>query len=173
MSFFVKILLPAITGIAIRIGVTMEKEKITLFRVILSLITGVGFVYLLQGPIVATIMIEYQPLAYGLLAMSGEYIGKFMINRFNLDKIISTIVNKFLVYATNLTGMKIIFHNFLSTILGMGMIYASIMMEFEIWFRIFLILLGIILVFSKDTLFSRLGKLIDNVFNYFNKDNKG
>lgn len=168
-EFLIKILFPALVGLTIKIGVTMYKEKMTICRVILSIITGVLFVYLLLNPIQNNIGTDYQPLAYAIVAMSGESLGKLLINKFDIDLMVSKVIDKVTTFLSDVTGMKVIFKNLASTAIGIILMYAGIKMEFSDWIRVFLILLGLILLFSKDTLFIRLGNILDTALNYFGK----
>jgi hypothetical protein len=168
-EFFTKIIIPALVGITIKLAVMIDRERITFLKVFISLIIGIGFVYLFQHPVKVIISEDYQPLAFGLIAMSGETFGRFLTKLWNLDNIIYVFYINITNYLTNLTGMKSIFQNIISTILGFVFIYFAFQKGIDIWLSIFFSLLGIILIFSKDTLFSKLGKLIDTVFKYFSK----
>lgn len=168
-SFFIKVLIPALVGIALRIAMTMEKEKITFFKVVLSFISGISFVYLLQYPVKSLVHESWQPLVISLIAMSGESIGRFLITKFNLDTILKSCINYIVELIGNLLGMGRVFKNLLSTLIGSGLIYAGVYFEFSDIIRAFLILTGIILVFSKDTLFSRFGNIIDSLTGFFTK----
>lgn len=65
--------------------------------------------------------------------------------------------------------MERIFKNIISTVIGIVLIFSGINMEFSDWIRVFLILIGIVMIFSKDTLISKIGKIIDSVISFFNK----
>lgn len=168
-NFFFKFLIPAMVGIALRVAMIMEKEKITFFKVVLSFVSGISFVYLLQYPVKNLVSDYWQPLVISLIAMSGEYIGRLLITRFNIDFIIKSAINYFVEFISNLLGMGRVFKNLLSTIIGIGLIYAGVYFEFSDLIRAFMVLVGIILVFSKDTLFSRLGSIIDSATGFFTK----
>lgn len=172
IDFFVKIIIPAIAGITIKLSVMMEKEKLTFLKVFISLIIGIGFVYLLQQPVKNLIPEHYQPLMFGLIAMSGETLGRFITKLYSIDIVISSIYKNLINYITKLTGMERIFKNIVSTILGIAFIYFAISKSFDNWIIIFLIMMGVLLIFSKDTLFSKLGKFIDTVLQYFAKKNE-
>lgn len=166
-----KIILPALAGIMIKLIIMVEKEKLTFIKVLISVLIGLGFVLLLQYPIKHTINEHYQPLIYGLVAMSGETLGRFITNIYHIDYFLMILWKNIINFLSNITGMGIIFKNILSTILGISLIYYGITGKFSDWIIIFLIILGVILLFSKDTLFSRLGKLIDTVLNNFTHKN--
>lgn len=164
-----KIIIPALLGITVKLAIVVAEEKLTFLRVTISIIVGLSFVLLLQHPIKSLIDETYQPLTYGLIAMCGETFGRILTKIYNIDNIISVIYKNLVEYLSNLTGMGVIFKNILSTIIGLGLLFVGIKFEFSDWIRVFMVLLGVILIFSKDTLFSRFGKLLDTVFSHFNK----
>lgn len=166
IEFLIKILPPAMVGLAIKIAVTMDKEKITIFNVVLSFITGIGFVFLLKYPIQHYAPQDMQPVLYGITAMSGEYIGKIIISIFRVDIRIKIIIEYIEELITNLLGMGRVFKNLISTVIGGGLLFAGIKMEFSDWIRVFFVMIGIIMIFSKDTLFSRLGTMLDSATSF-------
>lgn len=148
---------------------TVQKEKITPLKVALSFIVGVGFVLLLKDVVTKYIDSSFQPAIFGLIAMSGEYIGRFLIGLFSLDIRIKVIIDFIFEKIAKILGMGKLFSNLLSITIGTGLIYFGVSLEFSEWMRIFLIMIGIIMVFSRDTLISRTGKIIDGALNFFTK----
>lgn len=166
IEFLIKILPPAMVGLAIKIAVTMEREKLTFFNVVLSFITGIGFVFLLKYPIQTYSPQDFHPALFGITAMCGEYIGKLLISMFKVDIRLKIIIEHIEDFLTNLLGMGRIFKNLVSTLIGGALIFAGIKMEFSDWIRVFFVMVGIVMIFSKDTLLSRLGKILDSATSF-------
>lgn len=94
-AFFVKIILPAMVGISIKLAVQVKREKMTFFRVVLSFITGIGCVYFAY-PFVETIENKrIIPALLGIVAMSGEKITEFIIYKWNIDYFLTSLINAF------------------------------------------------------------------------------
>lgn len=165
----VKFIIPGIIGTSITLAIAMKKEKITLFRVILSFIIGVGFVFLLKDIVLEYVNETFQPAMFGIIGMSGEYIGRFLISIFSLDIRIKVIIDYIVEAMAKILGMGKLFSNILSVIIGIGLIYFGVILEFSEWMRIFLIITGISMVFSRDTLISRIDKIIDGAIGFFSK----
>lgn len=133
----------------------------------LSFITGIGFVFLLKTPIQSYAPSDIQPILYGITAMSGEYIGKVIISMFRVDLRIKIIIEYLENIIANLLGMDRIFKNLVSTLIGGVLIFAGIRLEYSDLIRAFFVIIGIIMIFSKDILFSRLGKILDSAMQFF------
>lgn len=94
-NLLVKVLIPAIVAVSIKIAITMRKNKMTVFNIIASFIVGVGSAYLFSGFILGHFSDEYVPLMIALVTISGEKIGNWILYKFNVDSLIETIIEKY------------------------------------------------------------------------------
>lgn len=89
----VKVLIPAIVGVGINIAITSRKKTMSVFNIIMSLIVGVGMAWLLSGVVLKTVPEVWQSPVIGLIAISGEKIANWIINKFNIDKFIELLID--------------------------------------------------------------------------------
>lgn len=87
-TFLIKILIPAVVGISIKLATQIKKEKMTFFRVILSFITGIGCAYFVYPFLGDT---KYMPLIIGIVSISGEKIMEFVIYKWNIDFFLTSL----------------------------------------------------------------------------------
>ncbi len=87
LTLFIKIILPAIIAVGIKIAVQMKNSKVTILSAITSLVIGVGFAVLSAGVIRQNIPDVWQPVVIAVIAIVGEKVGYWLIYKFNFDKI--------------------------------------------------------------------------------------
>lgn len=87
-AFFIKIIVPAIVGISIKLAVQVKKEKMTFLRVVLSFITGIGCAYFVYPFVEEN---KYTPLIIGVVSISGEKIMEFLIYKWNIDYFLTSL----------------------------------------------------------------------------------
>lgn len=92
-NLVVKILIPAIVGVGINIAVTSRKKTMSVFNIITSLIVGVGVAWLMSGVVLNNVSEVWQPPVIALLAISGEKIANWVIYKWNVDKIIESLID--------------------------------------------------------------------------------
>lgn len=92
---FVKVLIPALVAVSIKLAITGRKKSISVFSVFTSIITGVGFAYLFSPIILNRISEDYIPLMIALVSISGEKIGTWLIFKLNLDTLIEALIEKY------------------------------------------------------------------------------
>lgn len=91
-NLVVKILIPAIVGVGINIAVTSRKKTMSIFNIITSLIVGVSVAWLMSGVVLNNVSEVWQPPVIALLAISGEKIANWVIYKWNVDKIIESLI---------------------------------------------------------------------------------
>lgn len=94
-NLLVKIFIPALTAVSMKIAIDSRKKTITIFNIITSVIVGVGMAYLFSGVILSTFSDDMMPLMVGLVAISGEKIGNWLIYKFNIDTFIEALIEKY------------------------------------------------------------------------------
>ncbi len=93
-AFFLKILAPALVAISVKLAVQSTKKKVSMFQVIVSFITGIGCAYLFSGVIVETFSDKWQTVYVAIIAISGEKISYWLVYRFNVEEILTTLLDK-------------------------------------------------------------------------------
>src|SRR5688572_19596544 len=91
-NFVIKIFIPAFIAISIKVATQVKNEKMSLFRVFLSFITGIGCAYFCYPFVKTNIESNYLPLIVGVVSISGEKIAEYIIYKFNIDLFLTSIV---------------------------------------------------------------------------------
>lgn len=92
-QFITKILIPAFVGISLKVAVQMKRTKLSFLNVILSFITGITTAYLFSDLIQAHVPHDYQSVCIGIIAISGEKIGDWLVFKFRIDDFLTAIAN--------------------------------------------------------------------------------
>lgn len=87
--FFIKIFVPAVVGVSIKLATQVKKEKMTFLRVVISFVTGVGGAYFIY-PFVDNN--EFLPLIIGIVSISAEKIMEFLIYKWNIDYFLTSLM---------------------------------------------------------------------------------
>lgn len=85
---FFKIFLPALVGVAIKVAVMMQREKLSALRVILSFVIGCGCAWLASGIVKNVVSTEWFPVVIAVVAISGDKVAEFIIYKWNVDALI-------------------------------------------------------------------------------------
>lgn len=93
-TWLIKILLPSLVAISIKLAVTAKKDSVTWFSVITSFVTGIGSAYLFSEPVISSVPHGYIPLVIAIIAISGEKIGFWLVFKFNVEAILEDLVEK-------------------------------------------------------------------------------
>ncbi len=93
VNFFLKIIIPALVGVGIKIAIQMKKEKVSLISVCLSIIIGCGFSFLFGFFIIHNFNEKYVPALAGLIGITGEKIGVWVIYKWKIDTLLQHIVD--------------------------------------------------------------------------------
>lgn len=94
-QLLIKIFIPALVAISVKIAIDSRKRTISRFNVVASVVTGLGMSYLFSGLILSNFSSDWVPLMVGGVAISGEKLGNWLINRFNLDAFIEMLIEKY------------------------------------------------------------------------------
>src|SRR5690606_12611620 len=98
-NLLIKIIIPALVAISIKLAVQSRQGKMSLFTTITSIIVGVGCAYLSSGWVLKTFSDETMPIAVGVITIAGEKIAYWLIFKFNFDIIgdafIDFLINKY------------------------------------------------------------------------------
>ena len=92
-TWFLKIIIPALVAVSIKIALHAKKTKLSVLQVMVSFISGIGSAYLFGDYVMSSFTHQMQPLIIAVVAISGEKIG-YWIMTLNIDSIMS-ILTKF------------------------------------------------------------------------------
>lgn len=93
-TWIVKIILPSLVAISIKLAIQSKNKTVTLFNVISSFITGIGSAYLFSDLVISKLSHEYVPLAIAVLTISGEKIGFWFIYKFNVQGVLQGYLDR-------------------------------------------------------------------------------
>ena len=92
-NLFIKVLIPALIGVSIRLAITSKKQTMSVFNIIASVVVGCGVAWLFSGIIMDNFSEQFQPLIIALMAISGEKIATWVIYKWNVDKLIDSLID--------------------------------------------------------------------------------
>lgn len=92
LKFFYKILIPSIIAISIKLAIEMKEEKVSLLRVVMSFVIGIGGAYFVFAFTEDNVQQKYVPLIVGAVSISSEKIAKFLIYKLNIDLLLKSII---------------------------------------------------------------------------------
>lgn len=93
INFFYKIFIPSFIAISIKVATQIKKEQLTMTRVVLSFIIGIGCAYFVYPFVSKNIESAYLPLIVGVVSISGEKIAEYVIYKFNVDYFLQALVD--------------------------------------------------------------------------------
>lgn len=91
-TWCVKILIPALVAVGIKLAIQSKSTRMTWFSAITSVIAGVGFAYVFSDVVLTKVAHEYTTAVTALIAISGERIGYWFIYKFNVEGILESWV---------------------------------------------------------------------------------
>lgn len=94
-NLFVKVLIPALVAISIKIAIAGRKKGMSVLNVVTSIVIGVGFAYLFSGIVMSSFSDDYIPLVIALVTITGEKIGNWVIYKLNIDLFVEAFIEKF------------------------------------------------------------------------------
>jgi uncharacterized membrane protein len=95
----IKILLPALIGVTIKLATMLGKEKMTWTRVIASYTTGLGSAYLCGSYVLESFSDTTSSIVIASIAIGSERITEYLMYKFDfkdiIDPLIQILLNKF------------------------------------------------------------------------------
>jgi hypothetical protein len=92
-TWFIKIIIPALVAVSIKIALHAKKTKLSMAQVVVSFVSGIGSAYLFGDYVMSSYTHQWQPLIIAVVAISGEKIGYYIMT-LNIDSIMG-ILTKF------------------------------------------------------------------------------
>lgn len=97
--FILKVLIPALVAISIKLAIQSKKAKISLFTAGTSVVIGIGSAYLSSDLVLANFSTQWVPIVIAVVTITGEKIGNYLLYKFNVDEFmevfIQTLISKF------------------------------------------------------------------------------
>jgi len=107
LALFVKVLIPALVGVSVKIAVEMGTKQMTIKRAVISIISGVGLAWLSSGLVNRFIDSDIQPLVIATVAITSEKIVEYALYKLNVDVLLGSLVDAGRTFLINfLTGKK-------------------------------------------------------------------
>jgi len=94
-TWVLKPLIWAMVAISIKLAVQSRKNKITFGIAISSFITGIGSAYLFSDYVSGAFSHEMQPLIIGVIAISGEKIGEYVLYKISFNSLVDLLIKIF------------------------------------------------------------------------------
>ena len=91
-TFFFKIFIPAFIAISVKVATQIKQENMNFSRILISFVAGIGCAYFVF-PFVEG---KWTPLIVGVVAMSGEKIAEFIIYKWDVDKVIRSLLSNWI-----------------------------------------------------------------------------
>lgn len=81
----VKILIPSLVGISIKLAVQSRQERVSPFNAVTSIITGLGFAYLFGDAVLSYFPEKWSSVIIAAITITGEKIAYWFIYKFRVD----------------------------------------------------------------------------------------
>ena len=94
-AFVIKIIIPALVAVSMKIAIMNKKTKVTIFQVVTSFVTGIGSAYLFSDLIMDSFSNKYIPLIVAVVTISGEKIGYWIIYKLNVEELMANFISKY------------------------------------------------------------------------------
>lgn len=105
-NFTVKALVPALIAISVGLAVKAKTQKLTMKRVLISYIAGIGASYFIYPFVSSENFGNYTGAIIGIVAITSEKIMEFLLFKFNVDFFLSGLVDAFRGFLINLINGK-------------------------------------------------------------------
>ena len=90
--FFYKVVVPTFVAISMKLATQANKEKITITKVCISFVVGIGCAYFVS-PFANG---DWSSIIIGVVAISGEKITEFIIYKWDVDTVIRNLLSNWI-----------------------------------------------------------------------------
>lgn len=105
-NFLIKAGVPASIAISIGLAIKSKTQKLTVKRVFISYVTGVGMAWFIYPFVTTNNFGDYAGAIIGVIAITSEKIMEFILYRFNVDTFLGALVDAFKNFLVNLINGK-------------------------------------------------------------------
>ena len=95
IQFFIKVLIPALFGVGIKIAIEMKKDKtkVSLMNVGLSMFVGVAGAYICSDIVKTNFPTDYQPAIIAFIAIISDKVAEWLIYEWKVDVFLTSFTN--------------------------------------------------------------------------------
>lgn len=94
-AFLLKIIMPALVALSMKIAIMNKNERMTVFQIVVTFVTGIGSAYLAGFYVMETFESKWVPIIVAIITISGERIGHWVIYKFNVEELILNFIKKY------------------------------------------------------------------------------
>lgn len=105
-NFIFKALIPALVAVSLGLAVKAKTQRLTMKRVFISYITGVGVSYFAYPLIGYQYFGDFYGAVIGVIALTSEKIMEFLLFRFNVDLFLGSLIDAGRTFLINLINGK-------------------------------------------------------------------
>jgi len=105
-NFLIKAFVPASIAVSIGLAIKSKTQKLTVKRVFISYITGVGMAWFIYPFIDSHSFGNYTGAIIGISAITAEKIMEFILYRFDVDIFLGALADSFKNFLVNLINPK-------------------------------------------------------------------
>lgn len=91
-TWSIKILIPAIVAISVKLAIQAKKGSISYFSALTSIIIGIGTAYICSDYILRTVKEELVSITIAVITIAGEKIGFYLVYKFNIESAIENFI---------------------------------------------------------------------------------
>ncbi len=91
-QFILKIAIPSLAAISIKLAIQSKRAKISLFTATMSIIIGICSAYLSSKLVLVNFSTEWVPVVIAVITITGEKIGSYLMFKFAVDDLIDTFL---------------------------------------------------------------------------------
>lgn len=84
-ELFIKIIVPALVIISVKLSIQNKRDRVSLFNVVSSIISGIGVAYLSSGLILKNFSDEWIALIVAAVTLTSEKIVAWFIYKMDID----------------------------------------------------------------------------------------
>lgn len=74
----------------------MQKEKVSVVRILLAYVIGIGMAWLSSPVIFSAVGKEWAPMILAIVAITGDKLGEYFIYKMNVDGLLTALFEYFL-----------------------------------------------------------------------------
>jgi len=105
-NFIVKALTPALIAVSVGLAVKSKTQKLTVKRVFISYIAGIGASYFIYPFVSSENFGNYTGAIIGIVAITSEKIMEFLLFKFNVDLLLNSLADALRNFLINLINGK-------------------------------------------------------------------
>lgn len=90
--FILKVIIPALVAISIKLAIQSKRAKISWLTAGTSVVIGIGSAYLSSDLVLANFSTQWVPIVIAVVTITGEKIGSYLMFKFAVDDIVDAFI---------------------------------------------------------------------------------